>query len=147
MYSSAKSITIYKDRILSYLRDDKLTVNDPNKWDLPGVDLEEDETFAGAMRRAFSEQFGLNPRSIELLGKIGNNLGYEHAIFLTKLTDAEVKGIRLGNRGQCYKFLSVQELIRAGLTRPLHLYFTNHITPLENLVAGKRVKKEDLSLY
>lgn len=47
------------NNVLLLLRDDKIGIPFPNMWDIPGGEVEKDETPEQAIRREINEEFGI----------------------------------------------------------------------------------------
>ena len=135
VYSSSKAIAIHDKKILVYLRDNKPEISDPNKWDLPGSDLLPEETYENAVKRSFKEQFAIIPKDVSSIGKVKNEYGIEHGLFLIRLSTDEINKLHFQNKGQKYRFLSFEELMKIDLTPPLFKYLTKNKNKLIKLVS------------
>lgn len=96
------------NKILLLLRDDASNIPFPNKWDIPGGRIEEDETPDVAARREMKEELGLDNLNEIKLFKIYKSENLTDFIFWKKL-DLNTDEITL-NEGQKIQYFSLDEI-------------------------------------
>ena len=126
MKPSAKAITIYNKKLLLILRDNFAHIADPNKWNLPGGEVDEGETYEEAIMREFYEELCIKPKNVKRIGILEHSDGSKHALFYIQLDNDECKSLKLGNEGQELRFFKYDELkdieLTYNLTKYLALY-------------------------
>lgn len=96
------------NKILLLLRDDASNIPFPNKWDIPGGKIEEDETPDVAVRREMKEELGLDNLNEIKLFKIYKSENLTDFIFWKKL-DLNTDEITL-KEGQKIQYFSLDEI-------------------------------------
>ncbi|MBP7785678.1 NUDIX domain-containing protein [Patescibacteria group bacterium] len=145
MKKTVSSLIIYKEKVLLLLRDNISEITDPNKWQTIGGYVEEGESFDMAIKREIKEEAGLSPSSIKYYGKIINK-GHIIGIYISYLTDEEVKEIKLGNEGQALNFFTLDEIQKLDLTPPSKMYFEKYLSQIERLINRDTVTIKELGL-
>ncbi|MBU1000197.1 NUDIX domain-containing protein, partial [Patescibacteria group bacterium] len=67
--TGVKVFVTYDKKLLLILRDNKSNIPFPNTWNLPGGDIDEDESCKEAVNRELKEEININPSNITYLGK------------------------------------------------------------------------------
>ena len=136
MNRSTAAHIINKNQLLLLLRDNKATISDPNKWDVPGGSCEVGETYEQCLIRELVEELELHlteERCTYLWESITLRGNLEHS-FLIRITDREKDALIL-HEGQNMRFFTFEKLDA--------LEFTRH---LQNIINLKKEKIEELLL-
>lgn len=114
-FTGAKIALLVSDQVLTILRDNKPNISFPNMWDLPGGARENNESPEECVTRETYEEIGLklNPKDFifkkSFPGMIHpENIGY---FFVQHLSEDQIPQIILGNEGQLWKFMSINEFL------------------------------------
>lgn len=114
-FTGTKAALLNRGRLLAYLRDDRPELRWPGMWDLPGGGREGAETPEQCLLREVEEEFGLRLTAGRLhhrrLWPAMDGGGLPAVFFAVTLTDAEVGLIRLGNEGQCWQMMPVDDYL------------------------------------
>lgn len=135
---SSTAIAIHNNKMLFILRDDKPTIDEPNKWGLPGGVVEAGESFDAALKREFNEELGIVPANIRFFGylEIADRVG---ALYIVTLSDEEVSRLKLGDESQEFKFFSYDELQTLDLATVIGYYVKLHGHYFKELIANPAV--------
>ena len=108
------------DKYLFFLRDDKPTIPNPNKWSVLGGGIEEGENPETALRREIKEEIGAEIYEVNLITKIqhtqtvqGKNYNIDIFIFKAS-TDSSIEDINL-TEGQKIDYFSIDEILQQDL--------------------------------
>lgn len=134
------AIIVHSKKFLLLLRDNNPNIQNPNTWQLPGGRIEENEDHFQTIKRELKEEISLTPTNLEYLGDALSDT----SIYISFLTDEEVKNIKLGNEGQKLKFFTKEELVNLNVTPSIKLYMEKYSDALDALINGKIPK--DISL-
>ena len=111
----AKLVLTCGDELLTYLRDDFDHIPFPAMWDLPGGGIEPGESPAECALRELDEEFGLRLAPDRLTARrdfpVTHVQGGLSAMFLGRITQAEIASIRFGNEGQHWRMMPVASYI------------------------------------
>jgi len=103
-------------KVISILRDDRADIPFPACWDLPGGGREGDETPAQCALRETQEELGLLLPEAALLWRRAfvSTTDPEAAgwFFVAEITQNQVGQIRLGNEGQRWRQMGVDQFLR-----------------------------------
>lgn len=120
-------IVTHNHKVLLFLRDNKPTIPDPDKWSLIGGHVEEGETFDEGLLREIEEEISVRPQNFKLLFQ---DIGYKQEeiyIYHVFLSEEEFNRIKLGDEGQKIQFFSFDEMGNLPLTTNLdYLYYKYH---------------------
>ena len=121
-FMGCKIALICDGRILTILRDDKLTIPWPNLWELPGGGREEDETPFGCVAREVYEELNIQLSKDDVIwswiypSMLDEN---KKSVFLVgKLTQEQFESIIFGDEGQSYKLVSIEEFLTSDRVVP-----------------------------
>ena len=134
------AIIIYNKKILLLLRDNNPNIQNPNAWQLPGGRIEKSENHFQTIKRELKEEISLIPVNLQYLGDAFEDI----SVYVSFLTDDEVKRIKLGNEGQELKFFTKEELVHLTVTPSIKLYMEKYGDALDALINGEI--PEDVSL-
>lgn len=113
-FAGAKLAAFCGDGLLAYRRDDKLEIPFPGMIDLPGGGREGEESPAECVLRELFEEFGVAVPTGRLhyqrQYRLGDGLSVSH-FFAAYLTEAEVAGVRFGDKGQDWALMPVADFI------------------------------------
>lgn len=113
-FVGCKLAVLCGDSLLTLKRDDIPTIPCPNKWDLPGVGREGNESQEDCALRELKEEFGLEfPQSrIHYKQRVVSNTGVGYAYFLAiRVVESELQNIVFGDEGQYWKLMPVTEYL------------------------------------
>ncbi|MCR4312403.1 MAG: NUDIX domain-containing protein, partial [Candidatus Uhrbacteria bacterium] len=92
----SKALVIYNGKLVLVQRDNKPDILNPNKWNLPGGGIEDDESPRDALIRELREEINIEPLKIEEMGTTtyadGGSVVYR---FAARLTLTEYHRVRL----------------------------------------------------
>ena len=114
-FTGCKIALLCDGQILTILRDDKATIPWPNLWELPGGGREGDETpFECAAREVYEELSIQLTKEDIVWSRIYPSMLDENkkSVFLVgKLTQERFDNIVLGDEGQDFKLMSIEEFL------------------------------------
>ncbi|NCO21767.1 MAG: NUDIX domain-containing protein [Rhodobacterales bacterium] len=115
-FTGAKLALLTGGKVISILRDDRADIPFPACWDLPGGGREGDETPAQCALRETQEELGLLLPETALLWRRAfvSTTDPEAAgwFFVAEITQNQVGQIRLGNEGQRWRQMGVDQFLR-----------------------------------
>lgn len=113
-FHGAKLWLTQADRMLVYLRDDRLGLPFAAHWDLPGGGREGDESPLSCALREMAEEFGLQ---LDPGGLTGRPF-VSHAdprmvswLFAGPISADQIAAIRFGDEGQCWRMMPVVDYL------------------------------------
>ena len=113
-FTGCKLAYILSDSLLVYKRDKAPEIPFPGLWDFPGGGREGDESSEECVLRELKEEFSISlPVSRlsykkKIINQSGNGCTF---FFVTQGEDAEISNILLGDEGQYWKLVPVQEYL------------------------------------
>ena len=114
-FTGCKIALFCEDRILTILRDDKVSIPWPNMWELPGGGREGDESPFECVAREVYEELGIHLIEECLLwSKVYPSMLFEgkESVFLVgKLDQEQFDKIVFGDEGQGYKLMGIDEFL------------------------------------
>jgi len=145
IYSSSKILLTNSKNLLIWLRDDDFSINDANKWDLPGRDIQSNMTPEKSIEVDLKERFNIVlEHEPKLLGKISSHSNIEHFLFIYSAKDCEIQNLQMNKWGQKSKFHNIRELGEIDLTPPIKAYFSMYGEYLTKcLISNIEFKKID----
>jgi len=144
---SSDAILIYDKKILLFLRDDIPNIGDPNKWCLPGGSLELGETNFQALQRELKEEINVVPSDLNYVGHLISPNEKRFELYFGKLTEKEVKNLKIGDEGQEIRLFDFEELTSLKFTRMITQMFEKHPDIVKRMINEDVVPKaEDLGL-
>lgn len=121
-FTGCKITLIYRDKILTILRDDKEDIPWPNMWELPGGGREEDETPFECVAREVYEELNIQLSKDDVIwSRLYPSMLDENkkSVFLVgKLTQEQFESIIFGDEGQSYKLVSIEEFLTSDRVVP-----------------------------
>ncbi len=142
---TSTALIINTNKVLLLLRDDILTIPNPNTWQTIGGHVEEGETFDEAIKREIYEETNLKPANIHHYGYLERNDAIM-SFYVAYLSDDEIKDLKIGNEGQDLKFFTIDEIKELELAFTIRVYFEKYLPQLQRLVAGEILKPKELGL-
>lgn len=114
-FVGAKLVLTHAGRLAALLRDDFAHIPWPGHWDLPGGGAEPGETPAGCALRELVEELGLRlPRTRLDAGMsfpAGQYPERRSWLFHARLTEGEIRSMRLGDEGQDWRMMPIAEFL------------------------------------
>ncbi|QPM91825.1 NUDIX domain-containing protein [Pseudooceanicola algae] len=109
----AKLAVFLGGRMPVILRDDIPTIPDPGRYDLPGGGCEPGESALDCVLRETFEELSLRvrPTDIHYADVSWTTQGREVWFFAARLDPGCAAGIRLGDEGQSWRFMTVEEYL------------------------------------
>lgn len=121
-FTGCKIALICGDKILTILRDDKLTIPYPNMWDLPGGGREGDETPFECVAREVYEELSIQLSKDEVIwSETYPGILDEKKQFVFLVGNLSKEGfdcIAFGDEGQGYKLVSLEEFLASDRVVP-----------------------------
>lgn len=121
-FTGCKITLIYRDKILTILRDDKETIPYPNMWELPGGGREGDESPFECAAREVYEELNIQLSKDDIIwSRLYPSMLDENkkSVFLVgKLTQEQFESIIFGDEGQSYKLVSIEEFLTSDRVVP-----------------------------
>ena len=121
-FTGCKITLIYRDKILTILRDDKETIPYPNMWDLPGGGREGNETPFECVAREVYEELNIQLSKDDVIwsgiypGLLDETKQF---VFLVgNLAQEDFDRIDFGDEGQGYKLVSFEEFLTSDRVVP-----------------------------
>lgn len=145
MKKHVSSLITYSGKILLLHRDNINTIPDPDTWQSIGGYVGEGENFDEAIAREICEETNLTPMSIKYLGKLTSPDDIL-ALYLVRLTDQEVRSLKLGNEGQEVRFFSVTEMDNLNLSPVVRGFFNKYKEKLIEIINGVELSGRDFNL-
>ena len=116
-FTGCKIALFCGDRLLTILRDDKVSIPWPNMWELPGGGREGDESPFECAAREVYEELGIHLNEDCLLwGKIYPSVIFEgkQSVFMVgQLRQEQFDNITFGDEGQAYKLMPIEEFLKS----------------------------------
>lgn len=113
-FHGAKVALFIGDALVCILRDDISGIPFPGHWDFPGGGRELGETpYETAARETF-EELGLDLQRAEILWQLETHSAHLNAqvhFFVAQLPLGAEAGIRFGDEGQCWRLMTVPEVL------------------------------------
>ncbi|WP_102226950.1 NUDIX hydrolase [Acidimangrovimonas sediminis] len=114
-FHGAKIALLCDGAVVSILRDDIPTIPWPGFWDLPGGGREGEESAAACVLRELDEELGLTLAPDRLFWRSvhpsGTWPGETSVFFAARLANAEVATLRLGDEGQDWRLMPVDDFL------------------------------------
>ena len=114
-FSGCKIALLRDDKLLTILRDDKVSIPYPNMWELPGGGREGEETPFECVQREVFEELGLKLEEADILwvkdyqGMLDPD---KTSIFMVgTITQEEFANIVFGDEGQAYQMMDVSQFL------------------------------------
>ena len=121
-FTGCKITLIYRDKILTILRDDKETIPYPNMWDLPGGGREGNEPPFECVAREVYEELSIQLSKADVIWfQIYPSMldGNKKSVFLVgRFTQEQFESIIFGDEGQGYKLVSFEEFLTSDRVVP-----------------------------
>jgi 8-oxo-dGTP diphosphatase len=133
MTRGSGAFVTYNHQILLFLRDDKPTIPEPNKWSIVGGYVEENESFDEGLLREIQEEISITPSTFHFLFSDHKDDHKVH-IYHVPLTEEESQNIKLGDEGQEVRFVGFQALDTLPLTEFLKKIVTDKKELIRNLL-------------
>ena len=114
-FSGCKIALLRDDKLLTILRDDKVSIPYPNMWELPGGGREDKETPFECVRREVFEELGLKLEEVDIVWakEYQGMLDPEKtSIFMVgTITQEEFASIVFGDEGQAYQMMDIRQFL------------------------------------
>jgi ADP-ribose pyrophosphatase YjhB (NUDIX family) len=107
---SSAAILVYNHELLLLLRDNVPDLVGANCWSLPGGIVEKGETYDEGLRRELKEEINLVPVAIIFWGKVKYQSGRISSYYFAKLSEDEIKSLKLGDEGQKMEFFDFENI-------------------------------------
>lgn len=139
----SKALVMLDHKFILVQRDNKPEILNPNKWNLPGGGIDEDETPIEALIRELREEIDLVPTTIEPMGTTtyldGGAIVYRFAVRCTK---EEYETIRLVSEGQKLGWFTQKEALELDLSPHLRAYLTECADDINETLTGKTKERD-----
>ncbi|EKD99464.1 MAG: hypothetical protein ACD_22C00253G0006 [uncultured bacterium] len=145
MKKTVTSLIIHNEKVLLLLRDNIPEIPDPNKWQAIGGHVDGDESNNEAIRREIEGETHSTPSNIKYVGRFVSP-DVESAFYVVRLTDEEVKKVKLGNEGQDLRFFSIEEALRLDTSFSIKAYLHRYLDQIKRIVSGEDVSAKELDL-
>lgn len=147
MKNGAKALILYDHKLLYVLRDNNPDIPWPNTWNVAGGGIEEAESDLEALKRELKEEVNITPTNIYYLGKIIYPEGRYTSRFLVKLTEKDLKDLRLVSEGQEMKFFTLEEVVNLPLSTDHKEFLIKNKKVLQRMIDEDYIPKpEELEL-
>ena len=114
-FSGCKIALLRDDKLLTILRDDKVSIPYPNMWELPGGGREGEETPFECVQREVLEELGLKLEEADIVwtkeyqGMLDPD---KTSIFMVgTITQEDFASIAFGDEGQAYQMMDVSQFL------------------------------------
>jgi len=114
-FSGCKIALLRDDKLLTILRDDKVSIPYPNMWELPGGGREGEETPFECVQREVFEELGLKLEEADIVwvkeyqGMLDPD---KTSIFMVgTITQEDFASIVFGDEGQAYQMMNVSQFL------------------------------------
>ena len=114
-FSGCKIALLRDDKLLTILRDDKVSIPYPNMWELPGGGREGEETPFECVQREVFEELGLKLEEADILwvkdyqGML--DPGTTSIFMVGTISQEECASIVFGYEGQAYQMMNVSQFL------------------------------------
>lgn len=145
---SCVAIILHKDKILLFLRDNSSNITNPNKWQLPGGSLENDESIYTTIQRELKEEISYVPEKLKYLGWRVRRNGIVQYFFMYFAKGKEVPLFKLGDtEGQAIKFYSIEEMLKLDLVSYFRRFILKNKKVIKKALSSKQIPPpKDLGL-
>ena len=114
-FSGCKIALLRDDKLLTILRDDKVSIPYPNMWELPGGGREGEETPFECVQREVFEELGLKLEKADILwAKDYQGMldpGTTSIFMVGTISQEECASIVFGDEGQAYQMMNVSQFL------------------------------------
>ncbi|MEM0937726.1 MAG: NUDIX hydrolase [Pseudomonadota bacterium] len=114
-FGGAKLAILHGGEVLTLLRDDRPDIPYPNHWDLPGGGREGRETPEDCVLRETSEEMSITLHPSDLIWAHAYPAAAPGAppnwFFVSKPSPSALRGIRLGDEGQAWRWAPIAEFL------------------------------------
>ena len=114
-FSGCKIALLRDDKLLTILRDDKVSIPYPNMWELPGGGREGEETPFECVQREVFEELGLKleEAAIDWAKEYQGMLdpGTTSIFMVGTISQEECASIVFGDEGQAYQMMNVSQFL------------------------------------
>ncbi len=133
------ALIIHKDKILLFRRDNIPTIPYPDYWQLPGGQIERNETPLNALKRELTEEVSFVPKKINYLGKLKTKKRSVY-LYLSFVDDEEAKQFKHGKgEGQEIGFFTLDEALKLKLTPALRNRLIESRKEIEEVIKKKNI--------
>ncbi|PXX49459.1 NUDIX hydrolase [Aquitalea magnusonii] len=121
-FCGSKAALFYQDSLLVYLRDDKPGLPFAACWDFPGGGREGQESPFACLQRETQEEFGILLQPAQIIWQRSypswQQPGALSFFMAGRLDAAQAAAIRLGDEGQCWRWMPPAEYLALGAAVP-----------------------------
>ena len=135
-FTGVKAALLVEQSILVILRDNKPDIPWPNTWELPGEQIQGQETPLECLQREVGEVLGLICLKVSILGSKSypSMLDKDRsAVFVVgQISQEQYREIRFGDEGQEFKLMPIEDFIKAeGVIAQLQERFKDYLVGKE----------------
>jgi 8-oxo-dGTP diphosphatase len=116
-FIGVKIALLVGNKLVAIQRDDKPGLRYAGLWDFPGGGREDDETPFACVAREVLEELELQLKKSDIIWQKIYPAIYDPSLtayfMVAKLTASDVNAIKLGNEGQGWKLMSVEEFMKS----------------------------------
>lgn len=119
-FDGAKLALIYRNAVVSILRDDREGIPHPGMWDFAGGGREGGERPEETAIRETQEELGLRLAEDRLLWSCREDRedSAEVWFFAAEITESELTTLRLGDEGQCWRLMPTPQFLSNPMAIP-----------------------------